>query len=102
MIFKEDDKRIIHFSDKAENKLDDYEKRNLKNSDLAIFHTPGFDGGTDHIDVVGVMDIAKRNLSTRFVVTHIGHNNLSHEELVKKLKPYDNIIVAYDGLTLQV
>jgi hypothetical protein len=48
------------------------------------------------------MDIAKRNLSTQFVVTHIGHNNLSHEELVKKLKPYDNIIVAYDGLTLQV
>ena len=74
----------------------------MKNSDLAIFHTPGFDGGTDHIDVVGVMDIAKRNLSTQFVVTHIGHNNLSHEELVKKLKPYDNIIVAYDGLTLQV
>ena len=102
MIFKEDDKRIIHFSDKAEKKLDDYEKRNLKNSNLAIFHTPGFEGGTDHIDVVGVMDIAKRNLSTQFVVTHIGHNNLSHEELVKKLKPYDNIIVAYDGLTLQI
>ncbi len=102
LIFKEDEKRIIHFSDKAENKLDNYEKRLLKNADVAIFHTPGFDGGTDHIDVVSVMDIAKRNPSTRFVITHIGHNNLSHEELVKKLKPYENIIVAYDGLTLQV
>ena len=102
LIFKEDEKRIIHFSDKAGNKLDDYEKKHLKNADIAIFHTPGFDEGTDHIDVVSVMDIAKRNPSTRFVITHIGHNNLSHEELVKKLKPYENIIVAYDGLTLQV
>lgn len=102
LIFKEDERRIIHFSDKAEKKLDDYEKRVLKKSDIAIFHTPGFEGGTDHIDVVSVMDIAKRYPSTRFVITHIGHNNLSHEELVKKLEPYENIIVAYDGLTLQV
>jgi phosphoribosyl 1,2-cyclic phosphate phosphodiesterase len=102
LIFKEDEKKIIHFSDKADNKLDDYEKKFLKNADVAIFHTPSFDEGTDHIDVVSVMNIAKRNLSTQFVITHIGHNNLSHEELVKKLKPYENIIVAYDGLTLQV
>ncbi|MCH7731744.1 MAG: MBL fold metallo-hydrolase [Candidatus Marinimicrobia bacterium] len=102
LIFKEDEKRIVHFSDKAGTILDDYEKRLVKISDIVVFHTPGFDGGTDHIDVVSVMDIAKRNPSTRFVITHIGHNNLSHEELVKKLKPYENIIVAYDGLELEV
>jgi phosphoribosyl 1,2-cyclic phosphate phosphodiesterase len=102
LVFKEDEKKIVHFSDNAENKFNNYEKRLLENADVAIFHTPGFDGGTDHIDVVSVMGLAKRNPSTRFVITHIGHNNLSHEELVKKLKPYENIIVAYDGFTLQV
>ena len=102
LIFKEDEKRIVHFSDKAGTILDDYEKRLVKISDIVVFHTPGFDRGTDHIDVVSVMDIAKRNSSTRFVITHIGHNNLSHEELVKKLKPYENIIVAYDGLEIEV
>ncbi|MBN4081074.1 MBL fold metallo-hydrolase [Caldithrix abyssi] len=102
LIFKENQKRITHFSDMGAKKLSDYQKRLLKNSDLAVFHTPGFDGGTDHIDVVSVMDIAKRYPSTQFVITHIGHNNLSHEELVEKLILYENIIVAYDGLSLQI
>ncbi|MCH7763058.1 MAG: MBL fold metallo-hydrolase [Candidatus Marinimicrobia bacterium] len=102
LIFTENDKMIMHFSDKAEKRLDDYEKRLLKKSDLAIFHAPGFDGGTDHIDVLQVLKIAEKYPSTTFVITHIGHNNLSHDELEKVVSSYGNVVIAYDGLTLQV
>ncbi|MEE8436811.1 MAG: MBL fold metallo-hydrolase, partial [Candidatus Neomarinimicrobiota bacterium] len=102
LIFKEGEKRIMHFSDKAENKLNDYEKRYLKKSDLAVFHTPGFDGGTDHIDVVHVLKIAEKYPSTTFVLSHIGHNNMSHADLEKSVSSYGNVVVAYDGLTLQI
>jgi len=102
MVFKEDEKRIVHFSDKSGSKLDDYEKRLIKKADIAVFHTPGFEGGTDHIDVISVIAIAERYPSTRTVITHIGHNNLLHDELVEKLAPYENIIVAYDGMEMEV
>ena len=102
LIFMEDEKRIIHFSDKADTKLNDYEKRLLKKADVAIFHTPGYDGGTDHIDVLHVLKIAKKYPSTTFVISHIGHHNLSHDDLEKAVSSYENVIVAYDGLTLQV
>ena len=102
LLFTEREKRIVHFSDKVGSKLDDYEKGLVKKSDIAIFHTPGFDGETDHIDVIGVITIAKEYPSTRFVISHIGHINLSHDDLMEKLAPYENITVAYDGLEMEV
>jgi len=102
LVFKEGEKRIAHFSDKLGLTLSDHEKRIIRKANIAVFHTPGFEGGTDHIDVVSVMQIAKKYPSVRFVITHIGHNNLSHEELEKALRPYENMIVAYDGLELEV
>lgn len=102
LVFKEDQKHLVHFSDRGNSILDDYEKRLVKKADLVIFHTVGFDFGTDHIDVLNTIKISQKHPSTRFVITHIGHNNFSHEELEEKLDPYDNIIVAYDGLEIEV
>lgn len=102
LVFTDGEKRIVHLSDSVALKLNDYEKGQVKKANLAIFHTPSFDGGTDHIDVVSVLEIAKRYPATRFVITHIGHNNFSHEELVEKLSPYTNVTVAYDGLEMRV
>ena len=102
LIFKQDDQRIVHFSDSVNAKLSDYQRLQVKQAKLVIFHTVSWDGGTDHIDIVTVIKIAQRYPKTRFVVTHIGHNAFPHEELVEKLAPYKNIIVAYDGLELQV
>ena len=100
LLFNQNERRIVHFNDKMGLKLEEFERRILKKSNIAIFHTPGFEGGTDHIDVVNVMKIAQKHPTIRFVITHIGHNNFSHEELVEKAKPYKNMIVAYDGLEL--
>ena len=101
-ICKEDEKKIVHFNDKSDVKLDDYEKRILKKANVAIFHTPCYDGDTDHIDVLHVLKIAKKYPSTTFVITHIGHNNLSHDDLEKAVSSYENVVIAYDGLMLQV
>ena len=102
LVFMADEKRVVHFSDKAGSGLSDYEKRLVKISDIAIFHTPGYGGGTDHIDVMDVVRIAKKYPSTSFVISHIGHNNLLHDELVAKIAPFENIIVAYDRMEIKV
>ena len=102
LVFKENEKRVVHFSDKAGSELSDYERRLVKTSDVAIFHTPGYEGGTDHVDVMNVVSIAKRYPSTRFVLSHIGHNNLLHDELVVKIAPCKNMVVAYDGMEIKV
>jgi len=82
--------------------LSDYEKKQVKKADLVIFHTPGYDGGTDHIDVVTVMKIAKKYPDISFIISHIGHNNLSHEELEEEFVSYKNLRVAYDGLEIKI
>ena len=100
--FNEDHRSLVHFSDKADSVLSDYETKLLKKAQVAVFHTVGYKGGTDHIDVVNVIKIAQEYPSTRFVITHIGHNNFKHDELVEKLSKYKNIIVAYDGMQIDV
>ena len=102
LVFTADKKRVVHFSDKAGSDLSDYEKRLVKTSNVTIFHTPGYEGGTDHIDVISVIKIAERYPSTRFVISHIGHNNLLHDELVGKVAPIENIVVSYDGMEIAV
>lgn len=102
LVFREAEKRVVHFSDKAGSELSDYEKRLVKTSDVAIFHAPRYEGGKDHIDVLGVIGIAKKYPSTRFVISHIGHNNLLHDDLVEKIAPFENIIVSYDGMVVKL
>ncbi|HDY88631.1 MAG TPA: MBL fold metallo-hydrolase [bacterium] len=101
-IFKEDDRILAHFSDRANSVVSDYESKLLKKAQVAVFHTVGYEGGTDHIDVVSVIKIALDYPSTRFVITHISHNNYLHDELVEKLSKYKNIIVAYDGMKIEI
>lgn len=102
LIITSDNKRIVHFNDSVSLTLSDYEKKQVKKADLVIFHTPGYDGGTDHIDVVTVMKIAKKYPDISFIISHIGHNNLSHEELEEEFVSYKNLRVAYDGLEIKI
>ncbi len=102
LVFMENEKRVVHFSDRAGSELSDYEKRLVKTADVVIFHTPRYEGGRDHIDVTGVISIAKRYPSTRFVLSHIGHNNFLYDELVEKIAPFENIVVAYDRMEIKV
>ena len=102
LVIRSDSKRIVHFNDSVSLTLSDYEKTQVKKADLVIFHTPGYDGGTDHIDVVSVIKIAKKYPKIPFIISHISHNNLSHEKIEEQLAPYKNIHVAYDGLEIKI
>lgn len=102
LIFRQGDKRIVHFSDSINTKFTEYQRGQVKQANLVVFHTVAWEGGTDHIDMVTVIGIAKRYPNTKFVVAHIGHNTFSHEELVEKMSPYKNIKVAYDGLEIAI
>jgi len=102
LVFMADNKRVVHFSDKAGTDLSAYEKRLMKTADVAIFHTPGYEGGTDHVDVTSVISIAQRYPSTRFVLSHIGHNNFLYDEIVEKIALCENMVVAYDRMEIKV
>lgn len=101
-VVQENSNTLVHFSDKANSVLSVYERKLLEGAQIAVFHTVGYKGGTDHIDVVSVIKIAQEFPLTRMVITHIGHTNYVHDELVAKLSKYKNITVAYDGMQLEI
>ena len=78
-IVKENDKRIVHFSDSMDSTLNDYEKNQVEKANLVIFHTPIYNSSTDHINVVNVVEIVKNNPEISFIISHIVPDNLSHE-----------------------
>lgn len=102
LIFQEGSEKIVHFSDKSDGTLNDYESREMEDADIAVFHTVAYDKADGHIDVLHVLKIAEKFPSTKIVLTHIAHNNLPHADLEKAVSSYANVIVAYDGLALQV
>jgi phosphoribosyl 1,2-cyclic phosphodiesterase len=36
------------------------------------------------------------------VLTHINHNNMPHDELDAYVSQYPGVVVAYDGMSLEV
>jgi len=102
MVFSASNKRIVHFNDKQYLQLNDYQKAMMEKANVAVFHTPGYSGKTGHTTVSGVMMLAKKYPDTRIVISHIGHNNLSHEEIEENVSTYENIIVAYDNMEIEV
>lgn len=101
-ILEENNKRIVHFSDSMDLTLNDYEKKQVKKANVVIFHTPSYSSSTDHINVVNVVEIVKEYPETSFIISHIGHDNLSHAELEEKISPHKNLCVAYDGLEINI
>jgi len=92
--------RILHFSDSGA-ELSNLHRHLAKEADVVIFHTPTFEAHRSHTSVQDVISLVQDWSVQRAVITHINHDNLSHEELVEKLAPY-GITVAYDGLTMEV
>ena len=73
----------------------------IQDADVVIFHTPTYEAHRHHISVENVIALVKDWSLKQAVITHINHHNLSHEELEEKLAP-EGIIVAYDGLVLEI
>lgn len=101
-LFEENGKKIVHFSD-SNAELTDWHIKQIKNADVVIFHAVTFEKSyIDHISVEDVLDLISCYEVKKIVLTHINHENLPYEKLVKKLAPYKNIVVAYGGMKLKV
>jgi len=98
--FEEAGVRVLHFSDSS-SELGNLHYRMLEGADMAIFHTPTFEAHRSHTSVQDVISVVQDCGLQRTVITHINHNNLLHEELVRELAPL-GITVAYDGLQIEI
>ncbi len=98
-VFETGDSRIVHFAD-SDVRLSGLHRELAASADVVIFHTPTFETHPHHLCVQDVMTLVKDWPIKKAVITHINHNNLSHEELEEKIGDL-GIIVAYDGLTLE-
>ena len=94
-------KKAAIFSDST-NKLSRFHHSIIASSDLCVFNTTRYDSGKDHITIKEVMEIAKKHPTTRFVITHINHENFCHEEIEKLVARTGNIDIAYDTMTVTV
>ena len=92
--------RLVHFTD-SDFKLSNLHRSLIRDADVVIFHTPTYEEHRHHLSVKNVIALAKDWSLKQTVITHINHHNLSHEELEEKLAP-EGIIVAYDGLVLEI
>lgn len=99
-LFEEDGKKVVYYSDSSD-MLSKFHVRLLAEADVAIFHTPAFEHTEHHIGVQELLDLLQRHPTRQAVITHINHHNRRHDELVDILAPH-NVLVAYDGLELEV
>lgn len=99
-LFEEEGKKIVYYSDGSQ-MLSEFHVRLLADADVAIFHTPAYEHTDHHISVQELLTLLERYPSRQAVITHISHHNRLHDELVKELTPH-NVLVAYDGLELEV
>lgn len=76
------------------------EEDKLYDLDLIISDSTHLESKHGHVGVQNAVEIAKKLNPQRMLFTHISHT-LSHEFLEDYLKPFENIGVAYDGLTIE-
>ncbi len=99
---KEGDTRVVYTSD-TPTRLTNYARRVMWNCDLLIVNTPTFDKEQeDHINTLEAIELKKEVGARRMVLTSINHDNLPHDELEAFVRKVEGVIVAYDGMTLEV
>ena len=99
-VLRENDRQVVYFSD-GDDQMSQFHLRLLEQADVAIFHTPTFDAEEHHISVRELVALLQAHTPGQAVITHINHHNRLHEELEAYLAPY-NVVVAYDGMVLEV
>ena len=103
-LFEENGKKLMHFSDSTK-RFTNWHIEQMENADVVVFHTTTYDKvSSDHISVKDVLNLISRDEIEikEIILSHINHENLTYEKLVKKLARYDNIIVAYDGMEIEI
>lgn len=92
--------RVVHFTDSSP-ALSLLHRQLAEQADVVIFHTPTFKEHPHHLSVQEVISLAQEWSLQKTVLTHINHNNLSHEKLLEQVA-LQGITVAYDGLIMEI
>ena len=92
--------KVVYAAD-SNAELTNYARCLIQGADLLIVNTPFFDkGGNDHLNVLEAIRLKEELGINELILTHINHYNLPHDELEARVKPYGNVIVAYDGMEI--
>ena len=98
LLFKKGQKKVAYLSDF--NKI--LEMKKIQNLDLMVVGTSGFNTKHGHLGINDLIKIYKKLNPKKMLITHISHNNLSHEKLKKYCKKFGNIEPAYDGMKIEM
>ena len=94
--------KTVYTSD-TRNWFSHYAYRLMDGADLLIVNTPTFSPPKeDHLTASEAVKLKEQVRASRLVLTHVNHNNLPHNELEEWAKGLDGVVIAYDGLEIQV
>ncbi len=95
-------KQIVYASS-TPNRLTNYARSLMIGVDLLIVNTPTFEPPKeDHITLVEAIELKEQVGAKQLIVTHINHHNRTHDELEVYVHQYPDVIVAYDGMSVEI
>jgi len=102
MSIKVKGRRIVYTSD-TPNQLTHYACQLMRWADLLIVNTPTFEPPKeDHITVIEALRLKEKIGVPRMILTYINHRNKPHDELVEYVSQFPGVMVAYDGMEVEV
>ncbi len=102
MSIKAGEKQIVYASS-TPGRLTNYARCLMTGADMLIVNTPTFEPPKeDHITLVEAIELKEQIGIGQLVLTHINHNNRPHDELDAYVDQYPGVVVAYDGMSLEI
>jgi len=98
---KEGDRRVIYTSD-APPYFTNYARRLMKNCHILIVNTPNFEGDEEHLTVLKAIELKKEVGAVKLILTSINHNNKPHDKLEEFAAKHEGVLVAYDGMVVEI
>lgn len=99
----EGQRRVVHAADSSRH-LSNYARCQIEGADILILNTPFFRAGEDetHLTVEEAFALKNEIKVKQLVLTHANHFNRPHDELEAYVSQFEGVIMAYDGLTINV
>ena len=95
-------KKAVYTSDTS-NRLSDRVLALMRDADVLVVNCPTFQPPKDdHITVVEAVELKREVNAARLILTHISHYNRPHDDLVAYARRFPGVVVAYDGLEVEV
>lgn len=96
------EKKVIYASSMP-SRTTNYARCLMVDADILIVNTPTLQPPKeDHITLVEAVDLKEQVRARQLILTYINHNNLPHDELEQYVSQFPGVIVAYDGMKLEV